>query len=75
MGIHNTCDVKDFHPIGQKIDALLIAEGFTRKEIEGTDQSGFSKDTSFRRVTYNRAEENVFLMMNWPAGQKETIHA
>ncbi|GHT87869.1 hypothetical protein FACS1894137_15680 [Spirochaetia bacterium] len=70
MGIQENYEAKHLHPIGQKIDALLIAEGFTRTGFEESEHGGFNGNISFRRSTYSRDGVNAFVIMNWPDEEK-----
>ena len=60
---YKPCGADGLKPEGQRIDALLIAAGYTRQECATDHNAGMNRDLTIGEAHYSRGEwDKVFLI-------------
>ncbi|GHV89203.1 hypothetical protein AGMMS50267_15630 [Spirochaetia bacterium] len=62
---YKPCGADELNPEGQRIDALLIAAGYTRQERVANHNAGMNDDLTICNCVYSRGEwDKVFLIIH-----------
>ncbi|GHT94241.1 hypothetical protein FACS1894141_0540 [Spirochaetia bacterium] len=60
---YKPCGADELNPEGQRIDALLLAAGYTRQERAAEHNAGMNRDLTICNCVYSRGEwDKVFLI-------------